>query len=245
MADFSTSSPIVLALMSFSVFLYLIGVSFHTKVIKVSRKDREMTWRLDIVNSVVILSMQFNNMFMQILTYGVTDLYLYTGEWFCYTSKFIAIYLQMYTIGHSLFIAILKYIIIVHWERARDWGNEKIVLIFSSVDILHPILSITFWLSARNDFFWAYDGWVLFDRCLGDPKDNWSSDYEELSPNRTLTKIHDLCDSDQSHRAKDFNYAVHVSKVFVCWLNVAWVYVTNFNFLELIVYCQTFRFMKR
>ena len=245
MVDSSTISPIVLALMSFSVCLYLIGVYFHTRVIKVSRKDRELTWRLDIVNSIVILSMQFNNMFMQIITYFVTDLYLYTGEWFCYTSKFIAIYLQMYTIGHSLFIAILKYIIIVHWQRARDWGNEKILKLFSNIDILHPILTILFWLSIRSDFFSAYDGWVLADRCLGDPKDNWRSDYEELSPNRTLTKLHHLCDFDHTQQTKDFDYGVHILKIIVCWMNVLWVYMTNFNLLELIVYWQTFRFMKR
>ena len=188
-----TVSPIVYTFMFVSICCYSFGAYLHLRIIKVSRKDKELTWKLDVMNSVIILIMQFNNLSVKILTYGVTDLYLYTGEWFCYASKVIAFYSTTYVVGHSLIISILKYIMIVHWAKVRDWGNKKIVTIFSGVDILHPILLILIWLSIRPDFFWAHDGYAQIDRCLGDPKDVWNDAYDELLPNRSLTKTHNLC----------------------------------------------------
>ena len=108
-----TVSPIVYTFMFVSICCYSFGAYLHLRIIKVSRKDKELTWKLDVMNSVIILIMQFNNLSVKILTYGVTDLYLYTGEWFCYASKVIAFYSTTYVVGHSLIISILKYIMIL------------------------------------------------------------------------------------------------------------------------------------
>ena len=240
-----TVSPIVYTFMFVSICCYSFGAYLHLRIIKVSRKDKELTWKLDVMNSVIILIMQFNNLSVKILTYGVTDLYLYTGEWFCYASKVIAFYSTTYVVGHSLIISILKYIMIVHWVKVRDWGNKKVVTIFSGVDILHPILLILIWLSIRPDFFWAHDGYAQIDRCLGDPKDVWNDAYDELLPNRSLTKTHNLCQFVGATQSSNLESAIHIFKTCLCWVVVAWGYLTSFNIFEILAYCLTFRYISR
>ena len=240
-----TISPIIYIFMFVSISFYSIGAYFHLRIIKVSKKDKELTWKLDVINSVIILVMQFNNLSLQIITYGVTNLYIYTGEWFCYASKVIAFYSNAYVVGHSLIISILKYIMIVHWKKVRDWGNSKLLAVCSGIDVLHPILTILIWLGIRPDFFWAYDGMAQIDRCLGDPKDMWNSAYDELLPNKSLSKIHNLCRFAGATQSSNLEFVIHVLETFLCWVIVAWGYLTSFNVLEILAYCLTFRYISR
>ena len=240
-----TLSPNTYIFMFVSICFYLIGAYFHLRIIKISKKDKELTWKLDAMNSIIILLMQFNNLSVQILTYGVTNLYIYTGEWFCYASKVIAFYSNLYVVGHSLIISILKYIMIVHWENVRNWGNSKFVTVCSGIDVFHPILTILIWLSIRPDFFWAYDGMAQIDRCLGDPKDMWNSAYDELLSNKSLAKIHNLCQFAGETQSSNLELVIHVFKTFLCWTIVAWEYLAAFNILEIFAYCLTFRYISR
>ena len=41
------------------IFLYLVGVCLHIKIIIVSNKEKSITWKLDVTNSAVLL---FNGM---------------------------------------------------------------------------------------------------------------------------------------------------------------------------------------
>ena len=240
-----TLSPIIYIFIFVSICFYLIGAYLHLRIIKVSKKDKELTWKLDVMNSTIILLMQLNNLSLQILTYGVSNVYIYTGEWFCYASKVIAFYGNAYVVGHSLIISMLKYIMVVHWEKVRDWGNSKFVTVCSGIDVLHPILTILIWLSIRPDFFRAYDGMAQIDRCLGDPKDVWNSAYDELLPNKSLAKIHNLCQFAGTTQSSTVELAIHVFKTILCWTIVAWTYLTSFNILEIFAYCLTFRYISR
>ena len=98
--------PILIALMVVAVAIYFGGVYFHVKIIQASRKDKDLTWKLDIANSIIILFHFFQSIFMHTITYIVKDLYLYTGEWFCYLFKVIATYTTFYTYGHAFIISL-------------------------------------------------------------------------------------------------------------------------------------------
>ena len=132
--------PILIALMVVAVAIYFCGVYFHVKIIQASRKDKDLTWMLDITNSIMILFHFFQGIFMHTITYTIKDLYLYTGEWFCYLFKVIANYTTFYMFGHALIISLTKYTIIVHWKKAREWGNEKVAMLFFWINIIHPVI---------------------------------------------------------------------------------------------------------
>ena len=71
---FTTLIPPLIALC-----VYGIGVYFHFKVIKVSFKEKDMTWKLDITNSIILTVHHGYFLFMKIITFIIQDLHAYTG----------------------------------------------------------------------------------------------------------------------------------------------------------------------
>ena len=113
-SDKTYSTTMLVVLLLVSVCIYIIGFYLHLKIIRVCRKDKDITWKLDITNSLLLMLNFFHWILMHILTYFVNDLYTYTGEWFCYTSKVLQFYGALYQYGHTLNVSIMKYVIIVH-----------------------------------------------------------------------------------------------------------------------------------
>ena len=239
MVEDKTNLTIVIILTSAACCMYLIGLCIHIKVIKVSQKDKEMTWKLDITNSCIQLFHGFNSIFMHAITWFVKDLYVYTGGWFCYTSKVVTYYLNLYTMGHSLVLSILKYIIIVHSDKTLKYGKDKIIEIFFWLNFLHPSLMIIFQLIIRPNFFWAHDGMAQIDRCLGDPKHNWES-----GSNKSLNKIHNLCYFQEPNNDNYLEYIIYICRTLGCGLSVVVFYFVLWNIFELFFYCKIFRFMR-
>ena len=95
------------------ICFYGIGLFLHTKIILLSKKEKDLTWKLDIVNSVFLLIYYGFSIVIHTMTYFIPNIYLITGEWLCYVSKFLLHYGLLYTTGHSMVIALLKYNIIV------------------------------------------------------------------------------------------------------------------------------------
>ena len=237
--------PILIALMVVAVMIYLWGVYFHVKIIQASRKDKDLTWKLDIANSTIILFHFFQSIFMHTITYIIKDLYLYVGEWFCYLFKVISNYNNFYMFGHALIISLLKYSVIVHWQKAREWGNEKVAMLYFWINIIHPAISILIWLCIRPDFFWAYDGMPQIDRCLGDPKDIWVDSFQNVMENRSLTKLHNLCQMKTPLHQDYTEYIIHIFRTCSCWLHVGYYYGAGTNLLEMVIYFRIFVFMHR
>ena len=237
--------PILIALMVVSVVIYFWGVYFHVRIVQVSKKDKDLTWKLDIFNSIMMLFIFFQSIFMHTITYIIKDLYMYTGEWFCYLFKFIATYINFYLYGHALIISLTKYTIIVHWQTAREWGNEMVAMLYFWINIVHPVISILIWMCIRPDFFWAYDGMAHIDRCLGDPKDMWVVNFENLMENKSLTKLHGLCQMNSPPKEDYIQYLIHIFKACSCWLHVGYHYGAALNLLEMAVYVKIFVFMHR
>ena len=237
--------PILIALMVAAVVIYFWGVCFHVKIIQTSRKDKDLTWKLDIANSIILLFNWFLSIFMHIITFIVKDLYLYTGEWFCYLFKVIATYNTFYTYGHAFIISLTKYTIIVHWQAAREWGNEKVAMLYFWINITLPAISILIWLCIRPDFFWQFDGLAQIDRCLGDPKDMWVDNFEKVMENKSVTKMHNLCQMYTPAQQDYTEYIINIFRTCSCWLNVGYFYGSGTNLLEMIVYFRLFTFMHR
>ena len=99
------------------VCVYIIGVYLHTKIIQISRKEKDMTWKLDIFNSTLIIVHYFHSIIMHGITYIIDDLHEYTGNWFCYLSRSLVLIGNAHTTGHSFIIAMVKYVVIIHYQR--------------------------------------------------------------------------------------------------------------------------------
>ena len=230
----------ILILPIIAICVLTVGYVLHIKIIKTSFQEKDITWKLDVTNSFLVLAIYTHSFLMQGITYLIQDLHHYTGSSFCYLSKGFTHYSGLYISAHTLMIAVLKYILIVQWKRAYQMGKEKIIRFFFWLNFLHPILTILLEVLIRPDFFVAYDGYAYSDRCLGDPKNNLNG-----NGNRTLTKLHNICKIETPAETNYINYILHLMKVSSCWTQVVFFYMTLWNLLEAVIYCLIFKFMRR
>ena len=230
----------ILVLPVIALSVYIIGIFLHAKIIKTSIKGKEMTWKLDVTNSFLLMIHYAHVLFMTSLTFFVHDVHIYTGKWFCYASKLLTYYGNFYISAHTLVVVILKYIMIVHWEMAMIVGHDKIKEIFFWTNFLHPTLMISIHFVIRPDFLFAYDAYRETDICLGDPKHN-------LDParNESLTKLHNLCEFDQPPLDNYLEFLVYVLRTSVCGIQFILFYCVLWNFLEIFFYILIFKFMRR
>ena len=220
--------------------VYVLGVFFNTRIIIVSKKDQHATWKIDIFNSSMLI-VHFAHLFvMHGVTYLIKDLYLYTGTWFCYTSKAITFFGNSHVGGQSFMISVMKCAIIVHWKRIRDFGEEKVKQIFFWLNIIYPLYILAVFNVIRPDFLFAYDGINYSNRCLG--KSDMISSQDR---NTSATKLHNICEVEPPLDHISFDYMVYLSRKSICWLHVFLWYSNIWNLLEFFIYCRIFLFGRR
>ena len=220
--------------------IYVIGVFFHTKIIKVCKKEKEMGWKLHVFDSCLKIVYYGMLIFMNGINYIITDTHNYTGDWFCYTYKVFVMYVNMGISGHSFVISALKYTHIVHSVKVRKFGKEKVTEIFFWINACYPIYINTVFTIVRPKYFFEYDGISAANRCLG-----LSDVISSQDGNRSATKLHDICEFTEPTYKNSIEYVVYVCRTSICWINVILVYANLWNVIEFFVYFQTFRFMKR
>ena len=232
--------PIQIAMCVLVLCIYVLGVFLNTKIIIVSKKDKHATWKIDIFNSSMLMVHYAHVIVMYGVTYLVKDLYLYTGTWFCYTSKAITIYGNAHSTGHSFMTSVLKYVIIVHWERARELGEKKVKQIFLWLNIIYPLYILAMFNLGRPDFLYVYDGISQANRCLGKSDMVSSQDHD-----KSATKLHNICEIEAPLDHISFEYMVYFGRKSICWLHVILAYSNVWNLLEIFIYCRIFLFMRR
>ena len=239
MIDLSVGIPMIIM-----ICIHCVGIYLHVKIIKTSRNDKQITWKLAITNSCMLMAHHTHCIFMEGITYIFQDLYTYTGEWFCYTSKVAMYYGNIYATTHSAIVSMFKYIIIVHWIKARAMGHEKIKDIFFWINLLYPSFHILIFLMLIPDFFVKDTTYLSFDRihrCLGDSENVLGPD-----SNKTKMVMHNLCQQIYvpSHEY-NFAYAIHILKCSICWIQVIALYMIGLNLPEMLIYWRIFSFAWR
>ena len=226
------------------VFILIVGVYLCVKIVKNSVKEKGNTWKLDVTNSVLIIFHHGHCLIMEFLTEVVPDLYVYTGKWFCYTSKVINHYGNIHIVSYAMIIGLMKYILIIHWMKVIDIGEAKIKNIFFWVNQFYAGFHIVLHLIIEPNFYWEYDGFARTDRCLGDPKNNWGPD--GLPTNRTQNKLHVICSNLLNRPLDDyFEYIVQYGRTVVCWTQCVYLYFCFWNILDVLVYLRIFTFMRK
>ena len=222
------------------IVVYCTGVFLHIKIITISKREKELTWKLDITNSILTIAHFTNTLGIYIITYAVEDLYIFTGKWFCYVLKETRYLGALSTTGHSLVISMMKYVHIVHWEKTREFDKEKVIEIFFWAHLLHPIFTLIFHLIVTPDFIWAHDAYKEIDMCLGDPDNHWG-----LDSNISQSKYHDLCEIGGNPDDSSITYVLYVGRSGLCWIQTIFIYLVGLDIFEALFYFLIFRFMQR
>ena len=225
----------------FALSIFVTGLFFTTKVICVSKKDRDVTWQLDMTNSIILMFHYGHVMLMHGVTMLVKDLYTYTGTWFCYASKTATLLGNAHATGHSFVISVMKYVIIVKYKKVLKFGREKVQRIFFWLNIVYPIYVIMTFNILRPDFLLVSDSISQANRCLGKP-DLVSS--QNIS--RPAAKLHDMCITIVVPSYKvSVEYCVYLMRAFICWIHVVFLYCNVWNIIEFFIYYVIFKFMYR
>ena len=237
--DFDVATLIFLWI--FGILTFCIGIIIHVRIIIISKREKDLTWKLDITHSSLTIAHFTHTILIYGITYAVEDLYIYTGEWYCYLAKELRYYGGLYVTAHSLVVSIMKYILIIHWKKVREFGQDKVKNIFFFVNFLHPICTVAIHLMIRSDFLWVHDPYKEIDLCLGDPKNYWGQ-----SRNGTPAKLHNMCMSISSPDPSSIlSQMMYLFRSSVCWIQITCLYLIGWNFFEMLFYCRIFAFMRR
>ena len=214
-----------------AICFYVIGLYLHTKIIGISKQEKDLTWKLDIVNSVAVMFTFTYYILLHFFTYIIPDLHLVTGKWFCYTSKIFIHYTMLYNVGHSMIISLMKYIVIVHDEKIRPY-KHKILDLFFWMNVLHPSIVIVLHLVAIPDFYVVYGGFTQINSCLGTPQLN-------------KTNIFSVCNIIEPTTDAALAYSIYIARWLVCNLQAVCSYIVAFNIFDMLIYCKIFAYGRR
>ena len=128
-SDLKDDLTIIIFTITLMAILFVIGLYFQIKIIILSRKEKDVTWRIDIWHSAVMIAIFSFRILFEMITYIIPSLHQFTGKWFCYFSLFVTFYGFVSISSHSLAISISKYVLTVHQDRVRVVGQNKVSII--------------------------------------------------------------------------------------------------------------------
>ena len=233
------NTSLVVILIVIMVIVYLIGVYLHTRIIKISKKDKAITWKLDILNSISIL-FYFNLAFVMFLvTYlkvaSKIDLCSYTATWICYGLKLIVFTGRMYITSHSLIISLMKYCIIIFQEKVRAVGKHRIENLFLFLDILYPSMVFGILRLIKKDDSFASDPY----------QEQFFHQKSITNTNETIVKLFDACTFDEAFDEISIPYIFYIVRTIICWILSISIFLNSINVLEVFFYYMIFRCMNR
>ena len=142
--------------------LFGIGLFLNVKIIQQNKVEKHKTWLLHISHAVVTTIHFGFRVPFQAITYFVPHLSSHIGSWICYIAAFNSFYGFQELTTHSLWIALEKYILIVHHLKARVFGEDKIEKIFFWLNVMCPVFLSTIPM-VTND----YDNRAEVRNCFG------------------------------------------------------------------------------
>ena len=213
------------------ICLYGLGVYLHIRIIMVSKKEKNLTWKIDISHSVLVLVLHAHAIYLWAITYLTPDLAIYTGDWLCYISKPVVYYTMLYLAGHSMSISMIKYVIIVYEEKFRH-KKDEIKSMFFWINIIHPVVQIAMKMVLNPYYFYEFDGLLPINDCL-------------RKSNVTKTTLYAMCDFAKPMQSSSFEYVVYIFRRTICTIQVAWLISIAFNFFDMFFYSRIFSYMHR
>ena len=228
---FSTEITINLIVQSLA---FVIGLFINIKVVSVCWRNRETkTWKIHIAYSVIItIYFAFNLPFVAISN-AIPNLSMYTGEWFCSFSFFVINYGVTVIISNSLILACMKYIYIVHWDKAMCFGHEKIQMVFFVITFAVP-----FFIAGVGTITNDFDSYKAVKSCFGiqnQPKERRNGGVWQRLFLCNLTNTEDT----------EENYVGYVLLQIVCFSRSLLSYILATNLPEAFFYYKVFKKMKR
>lgn len=217
------------------IIVYLIGLYIHFKIISVCRKVKDKTWQIDIVHSIGMVSAIGFLIVFEEVSVHFDVLSEHTGNWICYVATCIYCYVGYLGGFHTFFVALMKYVYIVHNESVRKFGKQKLKTIFLLIYIIHPFL-----VTLGSILTFDFEVFSSLIQCFG-LQQQLRERYN--SSNAAVERMF-LCKlgADKVFDTQTMAYALRQG---FCTVKMIWVMVLACNLPEGYLYFMIFRKMKR
>jgi hypothetical protein len=216
--------------------LYFAGAFIHIRIISVLWKDKEgKTWLIHMTHSIsLMIYFAFYIPFFTVTNTIPNLADQYTGEWFCYLASFITVYGFSIVTLNSLLIAVMKYVFIVHHNKALQYGDAKTKKLFFIINVTLPLFLAVF-ACITGDF----ESFSALNSCFGQTE-------QVLAKYNTLSKNFEkflLCNLNKEQDLS-YGHTFYVVKQVLCAIKSIGVTLINTNFPEAFFYYKIFQKMK-
>ena len=179
--------------------------------------------------------------FSQTLNQLVYPLSAYVGTWICHLFGFIVYFRGFIFISHSLIVALIRYVFIVHNGKVMSFGKQNTKNVFWLIALLYPILTIfAYILVYPLDDYHNFDGILSLTKCYGQYVQQFIKSYQ----------VHNL-GYDDSHWHKcqldkvDFSSnPKHSAIALLCIISRTSTFFVASNILESIIYWKIFSYIR-
>ena len=212
---------------------FIIGLLINIRIIYVCLNDKSSKTRnIHIIYSIFSTIFYLFDIPFAAITNEVPNLSKYTGEWLCHISSFIIIFCIHIIFMNSFWTALMKYIFIVHWERALQWGHEKIERVLLTISLVLPLI-FTIIIILTKDF----DSYETLNSCYG-------IETKKLDPVDGMKGFF-LCDLTNLNTNDIQDYILYVMIQAMCISKSILTLPATTNLSEALFYYKIFKSMKR
>ena len=133
---------------------------------------------------------------------------------------------------NSFWVALMKYVFIVHWDRALQWGHEKIERVLLIISLVLPLI-FTIIIILTKDF----DSYETFNSCYG-------IETKKMDPVDGI-KGYFLYDLTNLNTKDIYDYILYVIIQATCISRSILTLPATSNLSEALLYYKIFKRMKR
>ena len=214
----------------FQLMLYAVGSYIQIKIISTCMREKDKVWQITITNSISMMILFSFAMIFQTIYRHVPVVSQYTGEWICFLAAFIYLYAGCMIGLHSFAVSLVKYVFIVHQDRAFNFGEEKLKNVFFVVNLLHSLL-----LNLPAVIFYDFESLNSVTECLG---------LRDEVTNKTLDRML-FCKLNDGYNEDADPQISYILKQSFCATRMLWVWLLCSNIPEGVLYHFIFRKMRR
>ena len=212
---------------------FILGLFINIRIIYVCLNDKSSKTRsIHITYSIFSTIFYLFDIPFAAITNEVPNLSMYTGEWLCHISSFIIIFCIHIIFMNSFWVALMKYVFIVYWDRALQWGHEKIERVLLIISLVLPFI-FTIIIILTKDF----ESYETLNSCYG-------IETKKMDPMDGM-KGYFLCDLSNFNTNDIHDYMIYVIIQAICISRSILTLPATTNLSEALFYYRIFRRMKR
>ena len=221
----------------FQLMLYVVGSYIQIKIISTCMREKDKVWQITITNSISMMILFSFAMIFQTIFRHVPFVSQYTGEWICFLAAFIYLYAGCMIGLHSFAVSLVKYVFIVHQDRAFNFGEEKLKNVFFVVNLLHSLL-----LNLPAVIFYDFESLNSVTECLGlrdKVLEHYNTSDHPVIDRMLFCKLNDGYNEDADPQLS------YILKQSFCATRMLWYWLFCSNIPEGVLYHYIFRKMRR